>query len=226
MHDAAPEARDGALRLQLAEGIDALSLSAPADLLERLLRFLHLLQKWNRAYNLTAVREPAEMVRRHLLDSLSIAEDISGSRVLDVGTGAGLPGIPLALLQPARRFTLLDSNGKKTRFLLQARAELELDNIEVVTARIERFRPEQSFDCIVSRAFASLDAIYRDCAPLLAPGGRLLAMKGAPAEAELATLQRPGVQIELKPLRVPGLDEQRTLVTLQARTAAAVDCGE
>jgi len=225
MNGAAPESTDPVLRAALLKGLDALQLDTDVHCVDQLLAFVALLQKWNRAYNLTAVRDPLSMVRRHLLDSLSISEHIRGTQLLDVGSGAGLPGIPLALCQPQRHFTLLDGNGKKTRFLFQARAALQLANVDVVHARIEAHR-DSRYDCILSRAFAPLETIYRLCAPLLVPGGSLLAMKGALTEEEMAPLRKQPVDILCVPLQVPGLDEQRTLVTLQPQVAVAAGCGD
>lgn len=215
MTGAAPESVGTSARDQLQAGLSQLDLAVDAFCVDQLLAYLALLHKWNRAYNLTAVREPLAMVRRHLLDSLSIAPWVRGDRVLDVGTGAGLPGIPLALCQPERQFVLLDSNSKKTRFLFQACTELSLPNVRVVHERIERYRPQALFDSILSRAFAPLAQIYQSCAPLLAPGGAVLAMKGAVSDAELSALDRQSLMLSVQPLQVPGLDEQRTLVTLQ-----------
>lgn len=143
---------------ELARGADELGVALDADKQRQLLAYLALLIKWNKAYNLTAVRDPDEMVSRHLLDSLSIVPYAeAGDNWLDVGSGGGMPGVPLAILFPEKRLTLLDSNGKKTRFLTQVKLELKLANLEVVHSRVEAFRPESPFDGIVSRAFSSLE---------------------------------------------------------------------
>lgn len=182
----------------------------------QLLDYLQLLARWNRAYNLTAVRAPAEMVGRHLLDSLSIRPHLRGARILDVGTGAGLPGIPLAIAEPARRFVLLDSLGKRITFLRQVLLDLRLDNVTLVQARVEDYRPAAPVDCIVSRAFASLADFAAAVAHLLGPGTCALAMKGRAAEAELAqwrqTAQGRRAQAEILPLAVPGGEEARYAV--------------
>lgn len=207
------------LRRVLDSGLEALGLALSERQRELLIAYLELLAKWNRAYNLTAVRDPKAMVVRHLLDSLAVAphldpEDGGVLRVLDVGTGPGLPGIPLAIAFPQSTFFLLDSNGKKTRFLTQAKAELGLANVTVIESRVEEFHPDVLFDVVTARAFASLSEIVTGCRRLLAPRGRIVAMKGAVPEAELAAL--PGdLRAEVIALRVPGLEhEARHLVII------------
>ena len=181
-----------------------------------LLKYLGELVLWNKAYNLTSVREPVEMVTRHLLDSLAVLPHVEG-RTLDVGTGAGLPGIPLALANPALNVTLLDSNGKKTRFLRHAQRTLPLTNVEVVEARAEKFQPPARFDTIISRAFSSLEDFLGHTAHLGADGARWLAMKGKLDPAELAAVPK-GFEIrERLTLAVPGLDEERHLVVALRR---------
>ncbi len=154
------------------------------------------------------------MVTRHLLDSLSIARYVVGRRLIDVGTGAGLPGVPLAIVMPQREIHLLDSNGKKTRFLFQVKTALGLDNMVIHQARVESFCLEQPFDAVISRAFASLPDMVRDCQHLLSPQGSFLAMKGAAPSDELDVLRRRGASVSVHPLAVPGLDEQRHLVKI------------
>lgn len=201
---ASPEAR-------LLAGLVALRLD-PA-LAGPLLRYLGELVIWNKAYNLTAVREPAEMVTRHLLDSLAVLPWVSG-RVLDVGSGPGLPGIPLAIANPGLQVTVLDSNGKKARFLRHAQRQLALANLDVAEARAEQFAPPAPFDTVVSRAFGSLAEFCERAGRLCAPGGALVAMKGKLARKELAGLPA-GFDIQgTHPLRVPGLDEERHAIII------------
>ena len=198
----------------LAQGVAALALPLSDDQQAKLLRFVDLLNKWNKAFNLTAVREPADMVVRHLLDSLAVLPHVSEESLLDVGTGAGIPGIPLAICRPEQALTLVDSNGKKTRFVKQAAQELGLVNVEVVQSRVEQYR--MSSPQVISRAFASLPDMVRMTAHLLAPGGRLLAMKATPTDVEMAGL-RSSWNIEHIPLTVPMLDEPRQLVVLSRK---------
>ena len=198
----------------LMEGCERLDLQLPEGAYIRLAAYLVLLERWNRAYNLTAVREPEAMVIRHLLDSLSILPWLAGPRVLDVGSGAGLPGIPLAIAQPEYEFCLLDSNGKRTRFLIQATAELHLSNVSVVRSRAEDYRPATLFNSVVSRAFATLAELAVDAGRLCAPTGRLLALKGVFPDDELARLPSAYQVVGVYPLRVPHLDAERHLVHL------------
>jgi len=199
----------------LAPGLKKLGVSLPAGGEAALLRYVELLVRWNQAYNLTAVRDPDEMVTKHLLDSLAILPFVTGATVADVGTGAGLPGIPLAVALPGTRFTLVDSNGKKTRFVTQAKAELKLANVEVVQARTESYEPAALFSQVMSRAFASLKDFATLAGALAAPGGRLLAMKGAVPREELAELPAGFRVLAVHPLKVPGLDAERCLVEME-----------
>ncbi|TBW56444.1 16S rRNA (guanine(527)-N(7))-methyltransferase RsmG [Marinobacter halodurans] len=199
---------------QLDSGLAAMALDLPDDTRERLLAFLGLLQKWNRAYNLTAVREPDEMVSRQLLDSLAILPYVKAPAVLDVGAGGGLPGIPLAIACPDRHITLLDSNSKKTRFLTQCVLELGLDNVEVVHARAEDYRPGRPFTQITSRAFTALANLVSWCGHLLADEGQFLAMKGQFPEDELAALPFDWRLREDIALSIPGCDGARHLLII------------
>jgi 16S rRNA (guanine527-N7)-methyltransferase len=198
----------------LSQGLAELGLECPPAVQARLLAYVQLLAKWNRVYNLTAVREPREMVIRHLLDSLAVLPYLHGQRVLDVGAGAGLPGMPLAMLCPERHFVLLDSNGKKTRFVQQAVTELGLINVQVVQARVAGYRPEAPFDTVISRAFATVADMLRQAGRHCVLGGVLLAMKGGEPDAELAALPG-GYKVQaVHRLTVPGLREERHLVCL------------
>lgn len=208
---------DPRLRTRLQRGCAALQLAPDPGQVELLLAYVELLLKWNGTYNLTAVRDPAQMVTRHLLDSLAIAPHLCGRNIIDVGTGAGLPGVPLAILFPRRRFSLLDSNGKKTRFLFQVKTALRLDNMLVYHARVESFRPPEPYDAVLSRAFASLADMVAGCRHLLAPGGSFLAMKGVYPAVEMAALDSVCDLRAVHVLTVPGLDEQRHLLELTMR---------
>jgi 16S rRNA (guanine527-N7)-methyltransferase len=205
---------------QLAGGLAQMNLSVGPEQQKQLLDYLQLLQKWNRAFNLTAVRDPRVMVSRQLLDSLSIHALLRGERVLDVGSGAGLPGIPLAIIDPERGFTLLDTNGKKTRFLRQAKLELGLDNLQVEQQRVEQYQPPRPFDTIVSRAFSSLPLMLDLTRHLLAGQGCWLAMKGVIPEAEIAALET-GMPFRVHVLVVPGETAQRHAVEICPGTQAA-----
>lgn len=189
-----------------------LGVSVLPDVQEKMLDFLAFLQKWNKAYNLTAITDLDEMLRQHLLDSLTVLPYLKAARVLDVGSGAGFPGIPLALCLPDVGFTLLDTNGKKTRFLLQAATLLEMSNVEVVQQRMENYRPDQGFDVIICRAVGAMADIVAATRPALAPGGAWLFMKGQYPDAELESVLYPS---EVHRLTVPGTSVQRHLVVIK-----------
>lgn len=191
----------------------------PEGLAERLWAYLHLLEKWNRAYNLTAIREIDEMIPRHVLDSLSVLPFITGPRTLDLGTGAGLPGLVLAMALPDRHFVLLDSNRKKTQFVTQAVVELSLPNVAVVHARCEEFSPDHTFDHVISRAFTSLADFHHVAAPLC--HGSVLAMKGRLEDAEWRAVE--ALHPRRERLTVPGLDAARHLVIFPAAGGARHD---
>ena len=198
----------------ILEGSERLGIQLVPEAAARLGGYLALLERWNHAYNLTAVRDPEAMVVRHVLDSLSILPWLAGPQVLDVGSGAGLPGIPLAIVRPDHRFCLVDSNGKRTRFLNQVVAELRLKNVGVARSRIEDYQPNTLFDSVVSRAFSTLADLVVDAGRLCAPAGRLLAMKGVFPDDELVRLPPGYAVIGVYPLRVPRLDAERHLVHL------------
>ena len=195
----------------LAEGIAALGLSLSSGQQEKLLAYVALLVRWNKAFNLTSVRDPDEMVVRHLLDSLAVSPWVQDEALLDIGTGAGLPGIPLAIAHPGAEVTMLDSNGKKTRFVKQAVLELGLPNATVVQSRVEQYR--SAFPQVITRAFASVPDILGLAAQRVADHGRILAMKGALTDLETTGLP-DGWQLESQSLQVPFLDEQRQLLIL------------
>ena len=200
-----------ACRKILVSGLQSLNLSQAEDKIEQLLGFIKLLEKWNKAYNLTAIRNREDMVRLHVLDSLAIVSFIEGKRVIDIGTGAGLPGIPLAIYLPEIEFTLLDSNAKKTRFVQQAILELKLKNVSVCHNRVEQYHPEKGFDTVITRAFAGLSDIVELTAHLLNKDGVLLAMKGQiPDVSKLES-----AKTELIPVNVPGISAERCLVKVQ-----------
>ncbi len=197
---------------QLRDGLADMKLSLSESQQQQLLAFLALLNKWNKAYNLTAVRNEREMVSRQLLDSLSILPWITTEHLLDVGAGGGLPGIPLAIVCPDKHFTLLDSNGKKTRFLNQCVLELGLKNVDVIHGRAEDCQPEQPFSQISSRAFTALENLVHWCGQLLASDGEFLAMKGQFPDDEVAALPK-GWQVESShSLEVPGAEGERHLL--------------
>lgn len=202
---------------ELTQGAATLGVALDARQHELLMGYLALLIKWNKAYNLTAVRNPDEMVSRHLLDSLSVVPFVAerGNDWLDVGSGGGMPGVPLAILFPERRFALLDSNGKKTRFLTQVKLELGLDNLGVVNARVEAFRPEQPFAGIVSRAFSALEDFANWTRHLGDRDTHWLAMKGLRPDDELARMPEDFKVEAEHTLAVPGCQGQRHLLILR-----------
>jgi 16S rRNA (guanine527-N7)-methyltransferase len=202
------------LQQKLASGLAEMGVAVDAATQQKLLDYIALLEKWNKVHNLTAVRDMADMVTLHLLDSLSVLPHITSDTLLDVGSGAGLPGIPLALLRPELRVTVMDSSHKKASFMRQAQAVLGLDNLQVVCGRVEEYQPEAKFGTIISRAFSDLGEFLRLSRHLLAQDGVWLAMKGVHPYDELAQL--PGVVAHVLPLKVPGLDAQRHLVIMKA----------
>lgn len=199
----------------LADGAAALGLDLDPAQLRQLDTFLDLLEKWNRVYNLTAIRDRGQMVTHHLLDSLAIVPHVEGPRVLDVGSGGGLPGLPLAIARPELAVTLLDSNHKKAAFLNQAVAELRLDNADVIAERVEAWRTDRRFDTIVSRAFSDLGEFVSLAAPLLVPGGRFAAMKGVHPFDEIDRLPAGFAVRDVVRLQVPGLDAERHLILIE-----------
>lgn len=208
------------LRVTLCAGLDSLGLALSESQIEKLLDYVALLQKWNAVYNLTAIRDPQQMLTHHILDCLAAVPAFVGARrVLDVGAGGGLPGLVLAIwaeqAQPDMRIAMIDTVHKKTAFLTQAKAELRLHNVDVHTMRVEQLRDEAGFDVITSRAFADLSDFVQWSSHLLAPGGRFIAMKGAAAEEESNRVPAGWRVTAIQPLHVPGLDAQRYLVFIE-----------
>jgi len=201
----------------LSTGAQALQIALSTAQIAQLIDYLALLAKWNAVYNLTAVRDPAQMVTQHLLDSLAAVPAFAGARhVLDVGAGRGLPGIVLAIARPDMQVALIDTVHKKTAFLTQVKGELGLANVTVHTARVEQLQVPHKFDVITSRAFAELADFVTWAGHLLAPGGRFIALKGVAPHAEIARLPAAWRATALQPLTVPGLDAERHLVVISA----------
>lgn len=209
------QAVDQKLRAALSDGLTRLGLALDAGQIDALLDYLALLAHWNRKFNLTAIREPAAMVAGHLLDSLAVAPYLRGPSVIDVGTGAGLPGLPLAIACPSMEFVLLDSNGKKTRFVHEALRVTGVGNASCVQGRVEGYRPDAGFDTVVCRAFAPLPRLIALAGHLTGPGGIILALKGRFPDDEIAAVA-PGWTTEAASLSVPGLaDRERQVITLR-----------
>lgn len=196
---------DGILELGLEERLGGDSL---------LMEFVTELMNWNRVYNLTSVRKPTDIITRHILDSLSILDYLHGDRILDIGTGAGLPGIPLAIACPEREFVLLDSSSKKLRFVQQTLGVLKLDNVTLKNTRVDEYRTDDLFDTVVCRAFSDLPDFHRFASRLCNTGGRMLAMKGVYPMTEVESLEDKSVISDVVSLKVPGLDAERHLVIM------------
>lgn len=196
----------------LQRGLDELALALPEGAQEKFLAYLELLAKWNKTYNLTAIRDPDKMISHHLLDSLAVLPHLPAGLLADVGSGGGLPGIPLAIAQPARRVTLNDANHKKAAFLQQAVIELKLTNAQVHVGRVQAWHPAQRFACVITRGFAELADFISACRHLLAPGGVLAAMKGVFPRAELERVPAGAECRDVRRLQVPLLEAQRHLV--------------
>ena len=197
-----------------SKGLQAIDLEVNEQQLEKLKQYVDLLSRWNKTYNLTAVRNPAEMIPVHIFDSLVVASYIKGTHCLDVGSGAGLPGIPLAIMQPDRHFTMLDTNGKKTRFIQQAIIELGLKNADVVQTRVESWQAPQPYEAIISRAFSSIVDFVNGCSELLAEDGTLYAMKGQFPVQELAYLPKGYTLTSRHALDVPYVEGERHLLEI------------
>ncbi|ELY6213473.1 16S rRNA (guanine(527)-N(7))-methyltransferase RsmG [Cronobacter dublinensis] len=196
--------------------LDDAGIALPEHQKAQLVAYVDMLNKWNKAYNLTSVRDPNEMLVRHIMDSIVVEPHLNGSRFIDVGTGPGLPGVPLAIVRPDSHFTLLDSLGKRVRFLRQVQHELKLENITPVQSRVEAFPAEPPFDGVISRAFASLSDMVNWCHHLPGEQGRFYALKGQRPDDEITALPAGFAVEEIVRLSVPRLDGERHLVILKA----------
>lgn len=208
------------LSARLNAGLQALALALSEAQKTQLLTYLSEFHKWNRAYNLSAIRDIDAMLDRHLLDSLSVLKHVQNrapERLIDVGTGGGLPGIPLAIALPDCQIVLLDSAGKKTRFLFHVKTQLGLENVTVENRRVEQYRSEEPFDIVISRAFASLADMINGCEHLLSPEGLFMAMKGVYPQEELAEVEGRVQLVDSHRLQVPGNDGERHLLELRLR---------
>jgi 16S rRNA (guanine527-N7)-methyltransferase len=208
------------LTSELKRGLDALELSVSQDAQAKLLQHLELIEKWNRVYNLTAVRDRNQMLAQHVLDSMAVLPHIAGATLIDVGSGAGLPGIPLAIARPDTHVTLLEANHKKSTFLKQAVIELGLGNVEVVNARAEGWSAPMLYDVVISRAFSDLGEFVALAGRLCADDGVLAAMKGVYPFEELAQVKEPFETTAVIPLAVPMLNAERHLVLIQRQKSA------
>lgn len=204
-----------ALKARLVAGAREQGIALDAAQATALMRLLLELRAWNTRFNLTAIREPADMVDKHLLDSLSIQPYLHGGRIADIGTGAGFPGLPLAVVNPRRQFTLIEATGKKVQFVRHALEALHLGNVEIVQARAETWRPRAPFDCVIARALGKVADFIRVAGHLCARGGRMLAMKGRHPAAEIEELPRGWRVRALHDLHVPGLAAARCVVVLE-----------
>jgi len=202
------------LETRLIEGARALGIALEPAQTAALLALAAELAEANTRFNLTAIKEPTEVVDKHLLDSLAVLPHLRGLRVADIGTGAGFPGLPLAIVNPGRRYTLVESTGKKAGFVRQTAGKLRLTNVEVILGRSEAMRPPKPFDTVIARALGSLSDFVRVAGHLAGRNGRLLVMKGRPPEDELKALPAGWKALAVHPIRVPGLDAERCLVEL------------
>lgn len=202
------------MKQRLAQLIEQAGMTIPAEQQAQLIGYVDMLHKWNKAYNLTSVRDPQEMIVKHIMDSIVVSQHLEGETFIDVGTGPGLPGIPLAIVNPDKQFTLLDSLGKRIRFIRQVLHELKITNVTPVQSRVEDFLPEQGFDGVLSRAFASMSDMVNWCHHLPAEQGKFLALKGQVDQEEIDALPADCSVTDIKALMVPGLEGQRHLVIL------------
>ena len=201
---------------KIQDGLQLLNITRDPGMTEKLVKYLELLDEWNSAYNLTAIRDTEQMVSYHILDSLSVLPFLRGNHCLDMGTGAGLPGLILAIAEPARHWVLMDSNHKKIRFVNHTLQVLDIGNAETVCQRVEDYRPVSLFTTIITRAYGSLGKIIRNTLHLVLPDGRLLAMKGPNVSAEMQNLENCTENVQILPhtLSVPGIPEDRWLLEI------------
>ena len=204
-------------RALVENGLGQLRLPCCKRQIDQFLHYLELLIQWNEVYNLTAVKSPHEILKVHVFDSLSLISHLKGDRFIDVGSGAGLPGIPLAIMSPEKDFTLLDSNGKKTRFLFQVRTELHLDNVQEINKRVEHYSPEKPFDMIITRAFSELSKMLESCGHLASKKTIFVAMKGKAPKKEMRSIPEGYDILSLTKLSVPGLDRDRHIIKIKAQ---------
>jgi 16S rRNA (guanine527-N7)-methyltransferase len=205
------------VKQRLAQLIAQTDLEVTDQQVEQLVGYVALLHKWNKAYNLTSVRDPQDMLVKHIMDSIVVSTHLDGERFIDVGTGPGLPGIPLAIMNPDKDFTLLDSLGKRIRFIRQVIHELGIENVTPVQSRVEEFQPEVGFDAVLSRAFASMNDMVSWCHHLPNPNGCFMALKGQFNQQEVVELPEWCSVTEVKSLQVPELEGERHLVILTAK---------
>ena len=198
----------------MSQGLEQLKLPGCQIKIEQMLEYVDLMAHWSRAYNLTGVKTCSEMISTHVLDSLTLTPHLEGERFLDVGSGAGLPGMPLAIMQPDRHFTLLDSNGKKTRFLFTVRTKLGLQNVQEVNERVEKYLPEKHFDMILSRAFSKLPRMLESCKHLGDRKTIFLAMKGRSIRGEVDSIPEGYEVLSIKKTSTPGVDRERHLIKI------------
>ena len=199
----------------LSQGLVAMQLSVDERQFEQLLAYISLLHKWSKTYNLTAIKDPIDLVSLHLLDSLAILPHLVGDRFIDVGSGAGLPGIPLAIMRPKDHFVLLDSNGKKTRFLFQVRTQLKLTNTTEVNTRAEGYTPQSKFDAVLTRAFSDLPKMLQNCHHLIKENGLFLAMKGKWPQREIDQIPDGYSLLSTDKLCIPGVEGDRHLIKIK-----------
>lgn len=206
------------MKEQLKGLLDQAQIDLSEEQIERQLALVGLLDKWNKAYNLTSVRNPKDMLTRHIMDSLAVRKYLHGERFIDVGTGPGLPGLPLAIAEPDKEFVLLDSLGKRIRFIRQVCHELKLTNVTAVQARVEDYQDEKQFDGVISRAFASLNDMLSWCEHLPAENGRFYALKGLYPQDELEQLPEQYKIESIEQINVPGIDASRHIVIISKRS--------